>query len=70
MTGGHRPNPNLRNPIGSAYITPKQPDEIEQKKVGAWQQQGVVCLRIDELQDDWLKARLIDFMTKFYGERG
>ena len=68
MNTGHRPNPNITNPLGKLYLSPTPDDEIKSKIGTAWRNNGIILLKLDEISDEWLRAKLKDYMVKLFGE--
>ena len=68
MFNGHRPNPNITNPIWKLYLSPTPDDEIKSKIGIAFRNNGIILLKLDEISDEWLRAKLKDYMVKLYGE--
>ncbi len=42
--------------------------EIQSKIGTAWRNNGIILLKLDEISDEWLRAKLKDYMVKLYGE--
>ena len=43
-------------------------DEIKSKIGTAWRNNGIILLKLDEISDEWLRAKLKDYMVNIYGE--
>jgi hypothetical protein len=50
-------------------VAPTDETELERMRRAAWLQQGVVCLRPDEIADDWLRRALQNLAIELWGQR-
>ena len=59
-----------RSPLARAQArtTPTDEDLLAMRRA-AWRQQGVVVLRPDDVEDDWIRQALINEATRLYGQR-
>jgi hypothetical protein len=44
-------------------------DELLAMRKAAWHRQGIVVLRPEDVQDDWIRQALISEATRLYGRR-
>lgn len=50
-------------------VAPLDADELRLKARAAWRSRGYACLRVDEIDDPWLKQAVINLATRLYGPR-
>ncbi|KGM34491.1 hypothetical protein [Inquilinus limosus] len=51
---------------------PRPPTEIEQlrrMRAAAWHGQGVVVIRPEEVEDDWIRQAIVNEADRLYGKR-
>jgi hypothetical protein len=48
---------------------PMQQDELDRMRAKAWTERGLICIAPEEIEDDWLKAGLVQVATKKFGKR-
>jgi hypothetical protein len=51
---------------------PREPmsrDQLEAKKAAAWHGQGLVCVRPEELPDDWVRVAVQSYAITRWGKR-
>jgi hypothetical protein len=59
-----------RSPLARAQARTAPSDEdLLAMRRAAWRQQGVVVLRPDDVEDDWIRQALINEATRLYGRR-
>ena len=58
-----------RSPLGRHVRSEPSPLELEDMRKLAWQQQGVVMLRPEEVVDPWLRQALVNEAVRRYGRR-
>ena len=51
-----------------ARTAPSDEDLLAMRRA-AWRQQGVVVLRPDDVEDDWIRQALINEAERLYGRR-
>ena len=44
-------------------------EDLQAMRRAAWRQQGVVVLRPEDVEDDWVRQALINEATRLYGRR-
>jgi hypothetical protein len=44
-------------------------DELLEMRRAAWHRQGIVVLRPEDVQDDWIRQALISEATRLFGRR-
>jgi hypothetical protein len=44
-------------------------DDLLAMRRAAWRKQGVVVLRPEDVQDDWVRQALVNEVTRLYGPR-
>ncbi len=49
--------------------SPIDDDQLRRMRSAAWHRQGVAVVRLDEIQDDWLRQGLENYMNTVYGRR-
>ena len=61
---------DYRSPLARAQArtTPSDEDLLAMRRA-AWRQQGVVVLRPEDVEDDWVRQALINEATRLYGRR-
>jgi hypothetical protein len=59
-----------RSPLARAQArsTPTDEDLLAMRRA-AWRKQGVVVLRPEDVEDDWVRQALINEATRLYGRR-
>jgi hypothetical protein len=59
-----------RSPLARAQTrsTPTDEDLLAMRRA-AWRKQGVVVLRPEDVEDDWIRQALINEATRLYGRR-
>ena len=45
-------------------------DDLQAMRRAAWQQQGVITLKPEDVPDDWIRQALINEANRRYGRRG
>ena len=53
---------------GQSRAAPTDEDLLAMRRA-AWRQQGVVVLRPEDIEDDWVRRALINEATRLYGRR-
>lgn len=43
--------------------------DIDRMRRAAWHQRGWICLKPDDVADDWVRQALINLATKLFGKR-
>ena len=58
-----------RSPLGRHVQSQASPLELQDMRIRAWQQQGVVVLQPEEVVDPWLRQALVNEAERRYGRR-
>jgi len=59
-----------RSPLARAQAcTPPTDEDLLAMRRAAWRKQGVVVLRPEDVEDDWIRQALINEATRLYGRR-
>ena len=45
-------------------------DELFVMRRAAWRKQGIVVIRLADVQDDWTRQTLVNEATRLYGRQG
>lgn len=63
-------SPRLPSSLGRhVAATPTSAEDLERLRAAAWHRQGALSVRVDEVEDDWLRQALINLGTRCYGAR-
>jgi len=60
----------LRSPLGRLVPqTPADDDQLHRMRRAAWLRQGVVMLRPEDIENDWLRQGVMAEAVRLYGRR-
>lgn len=60
----------MRSSLSRTVPRPKTPEwELEEFRRRAWIFDGVACLHIDRIKDDWQRQVVINLANELYGRR-
>jgi hypothetical protein len=63
-------SPLMRCALARAIgVTPTNESELRAMRAAAWHRQGVAVLRIEDIDDDWLRQAVTNLSNRLYGVR-
>lgn len=48
---------------------PTTQTELDHLRAQAWVKRGVICLRPEEISDEWIRAGVVQIVTQKFGKR-
>jgi len=48
---------------------PAEPDQLRRMRAAAWHGQGVVVIRPQDVEDDWIRQAIVNEADRLYGKR-
>ena len=48
---------------------PAEPDQLRRMRAAAWLGQGVVVIRPEDVEDDWIRQAIMNEADRLYGKR-
>ncbi|WP_342239138.1 hypothetical protein [Inquilinus sp. OTU3971] len=49
--------------------SPAQAEQLRRMRAAAWHGQGVVVIRPEEVEDDWIRQAIVNEADRLYGKR-
>ncbi|CAN0355937.1 unnamed protein product, partial [Phaeothamnion confervicola] len=60
----------VRSSLSRTIPRPQTPEwELEEFRRRAWQMDGVACIKVDRINDDWERQVIVNVANKLFGER-
>jgi hypothetical protein len=51
-------------------VSPTSESELRAMRAEVWHRQGIAVLRLEDIEDDWLRQAVTNECTRQYGKRG
>ena len=65
-----RSDVSIRSSLANAVMSgPTSTGELDQMRRRAWREQGVVALKPEDINDDWLRQAVVNEAVKRWGKR-